>query len=241
MPYFLAGLLALFGFLYFASKFVRANPAQMAQRIRIAAGWGLVIVAALLAITGRWAAAAPIAAIGLGMLGKQLPFGPPFGPAGSRTRRSSGARSQVRSAWFEMELDHDSGRLTGRVVKGPRAGAALDDLAVADLAAMLSGLDGESRSLLEAYLDRRQPGWREDVEGDGAAGRGERDAGTGPMSQNEAYEILGLEPGADAQAIRKAHRALMAKFHPDRGGSTYLAAKINAAKDLLLSRHRARS
>ena len=93
-------------------------------------------------------------------------------------------------------------------------------------------------ALLAAYLDRRCPGWREDVEGDGAAGRGERDAGTGPMSQNEAYEILGLAPGASEAEIRAAHRRLMLRMHPDQGGSTFLAAKINQAKDRLLGNHR---
>ena len=87
-----------------------------------------------------------------------------------------------------------------------------------------------------AYLDRREPRWREYAQGDAAAGRAA--ASAGKMSEQEAYQILGLKPGASAEAITSAHRTLMKKFHPDQGGTTYLAARINEAKETLLRRHR---
>jgi curved DNA-binding protein CbpA len=58
------------------------------------------------------------------------------------------------------------------------------------------------------------------------------------MTQEEAYQILGLEPGADADAVARAHRTLMKKLHPDQGGTNYLAARVNEAKDTILRRHR---
>ena len=99
--------------------------------------------------------------------------------------------------------------------------------------------DGDSAAVLEAYLDRtRGESWREaagaGAAGEGAGRAGAAAAGQGAMTREEAYEILGLEPGAEAADIRAAHHRLMQKVHPDHGGSNYLAAKINQAKDLLL-------
>ena len=54
------------------------------------------------------------------------------------------------------------------------------------------------------------------------------------MSRDEALRILGLESGASPDEIKSAYHRLMAALHPDKGGSTYLAAKLNEAKDRLL-------
>ena len=134
-----------------------------------------------------------------------------------------------------MELDHDSGAMRGTIVAGRHQGAALERLDVKTLVAMLNEIDEESRALLVAYLDRRDASWSEYAQGDAAAGRPA--ASSGKMSEQEAYQILGLEAGASANDISRAHRTLMKKFHPDQGGSTYLAARINEAKEILLRRH----
>src|SRR5262252_9914339 len=135
-----------------------------------------------------------------------------------------------------MELDHDTGRMHGRVLAGSYQGASLDALDQPALMELLSEIDDDSRDLLAAYLDRREPGWREYTQG--GAGTGARPADGSKMTEREAYQILGLQPGASPEEISRAHRSLIKKLHPDQGGTTYLAARINEAKDVLLRRHR---
>jgi DnaJ-domain-containing protein 1 len=135
-----------------------------------------------------------------------------------------------------MSLDHDSGEIRGQIVAGPNTGHSLDEFDLPQLTAMISGFDAESVSLLESYLDRRFPAWRQDAQGNTAGGQG-RAAASGKMTNEEAYQILGLQPGAGRDEIGRAHRALMKKLHPDQGGSTYLAARVNEAKDTLLRTH----
>lgn len=152
---------------------------------------------------------------------------------------SSGpSKSSVRSAALEMELDHDTGEMNGIVLVGRHEGRVLDDMDEGDLIDLRSEIvdDGESLALLDAYLDRRFAAWREDGEGDAGAGQGAA-SGSGPMGEQEAYEVLGLAAGAGVDEIKAAHRRLMKTAHPDSGGSTFLAAKINEAKDVLLRSH----
>lgn len=150
-----------------------------------------------------------------------------------------GSTSRVEADWLRMTIDHDTGTLGGEVLSGPFRGRTLDSLAPGDLLALLSECrreDPESARLLEAYLDRRLGAdWRRggagEEPGEGARGAGAADA---PMSAQQALRILGLEPDATREAILDAHRRLIQKLHPDRGGSSYLAAQINRAKDVLL-------
>lgn len=147
-----------------------------------------------------------------------------------------GSRSTVEADWLRMTIDHDTGRLAGDVLKGTFRGRTLDSLAPGELLALRAECranDSESARLLEAYLDRRLGGdWREN-EG-GSDERHRSGAAEVPMTPKQALEILGLEPGANRDAIVSAHRRLIQKLHPDRGGSSYLAAQINRAKDVLL-------
>ena len=203
--------------------------------MRLVSGLGALGAAVLLASRGAFQLAVPLALAGLGLLG-WLPVGIIPG-LGSRTQKSAGQASRVRSAFVEMELDHDSGAMRGRILAGPHEGASLDVLDVATIVGFLPQIDDESRALLMAYLDRRQPRWRENAQGDAAAGQGGAGRG-GKMTEEEAYQILGLQPGASAADVNRAHRALMKKLHPDQGGSTYLASRVNEAKDILQRRHR---
>ena len=233
MPTLFFGLVVLVAALWLLNYLTKSNPKVMARVLK--GGGGLVMLAAsvFLGARGRFDMALPLGAFGLGLLG-WLPFGP--AGFGERARKSTGQASRVRSNYVEMELDHDTGAMRGRIIAGARKGAALEQLDVGELTGLLEAMDEESRALLMAYLDRREPGWREHAQGDAATGSGA--ASSGKMTEQEAYQILGLQPGASADEIGRAHRTLMKKLHPDQGGTTYLAARINEAKNILLRRHR---
>jgi hypothetical protein len=159
---------------------------------------------------------------------------------GSGPAKSPGAVSRVRSAMIEMELDHDTGDMNGTVLAGESAGRRLNDLgeeALRRVYAECARSDFDGVRLLEAYFDRRFPRWREDADHHADARAGAQGQ-PGAMTEQEAYQILGLETGASADEVRRAHRTLMKKLHPDQGGSTYLAARVNQAKEVLLGRHR---
>jgi DnaJ domain len=234
MPQLALGLLILVLALWGLHALSKANPKRMATGMKTAGGVGALAGAALLTARGQIGLAVPLGVAGLALLG--LWPGAPAG-FGRRWNKSPGQTSRVQSAFVEMELDHDTGALRGRILAGPYEGKSLDAVDVPTLAALLGDIDEESCALLIAYLDRREPGWREHADPGAAAGRGPA-AGGGPMTQEEAYQILGLQPGASTEEISRAHRALMKKLHPDQGGSTYLAARVNQAKDVLLRRHR---
>jgi hypothetical protein len=235
MPEILLGVVVLVLALWASKAFSKADPKQAARVLRSIGGGAALIFAGFLLLRGEIGVAVPVGLFGLGLLGWVSLW-----PAslGARTQKSAGQASRVRTAYLEMELDHDSAAMHGRILKGRFAGAALDKLDRATLVNLLGEIDADSRQLLAAYLDRREPGWRENAQGDAAAGGGLGPSSGGKMTEQEAYQILGIQPGASAQDIGRAHRSLMKKLHPDQGGTTYLAARVNEAKDVLLRRHR---
>jgi hypothetical protein len=232
---FIFGLVLLALLLWALHAFTQVKPQTAAVVLKTGGGLGALAVAGLLGARGRLDIAIPLGLTGLGLLG-WLPWSIPG--LGARMRKSAGQVSRVRSAFVEMELDHDTGKMSGRILAGRHEGAALDALDVATLAGFLPDIDEESRSLLMAYLDRREPLWRDNAQADATAGSSHRGWSTGKMTEEEAYQILGVQPGASARDIGLAHRSLMKKLHPDQGGSTYLAARVNEAREVLLRRHR---
>lgn len=236
MTMLLYGLATLILLWWVSKLFTGANPQVLARVLKTAGGVGSLAIAALMMLRGRLEMAIFLGGLGAWLLGWSA-----YGPGGMRfpwgdSTATPGQRSKVSSALLEMELDHDSGGMTGRVKAGAFAGRGLDDLSLPELSVLMReclAQDPEGARLLEAYLDRRTPGWREDADRDRDA-RQRRAPGAGAMTQQEAYEILGLQPGADEEAIREAHRALMKRIHPDAGGTSGLAARVNQAKDTLL-------
>lgn len=213
-----------------AALFLRADPKIMAANARAVLPFflgfgGLAILAAGRAGFGLLTLA--LAGAFYMMFRKERPVRVP------ETRNSL-----VRSAALEMELDQDTGRLEGLVLAGRSEGKVLGTMSLTELEQLYRELavDPDSAQLLEAYLDGRFPAWRLDTQT--YHGQGLRVApGPGAMTKEEAYKILGLEAGAAATDVRKAHRRLMQRLHPDVGNASLLAARINEAKDVLLSNH----
>jgi len=237
VPQLIIAIAILVGGYWLLRLFARTPPAVLARWIKGVGGVSAIGAGLLLLFRGSFPAAGIVTALGAMILGqgrfpKDWNFGRSRGPGVSR----------VRSAMIEMELDHATGAMTGVILAGAQEGRSLDTLArpaCEDLYRQCLSDDPDGARLLEAYLDRRFPGWRQ-------AGEGEADAGGGgtrtrtrnaAMSEDEAYEVLGLRKGASREDISRAHRTLMKKLHPDQGGTTDLAARVNEAKDVLMRRH----
>ncbi len=211
--------------------FLRTPASRLAEQLKTAGGVALLLAGVGLLFMRQFVIAVPVAFAGLMLLRRQAAL--------RRSGGSTGQSSSVRSAGLEMTLDHDSGEMDGRVLAGRHEGRRLSELSFDDLMQVGEDIrdDAESLRLLEGYLDRRYPGWRDDADADEAE-RESPPARSGGMSTKEAYQILGLEPGAGLAEVRDAHRRLIKQVHPDRGGSAALAAKINEAKDRILGEHR---
>jgi hypothetical protein len=237
MLFLLGGLAILGGFLLIVHLFANADPARLARNLKwtgIGVAAVAVIALVLLPPAREFAALLFPLAMSMPLLSRLRGIIDRYrGPAGGRT-------STVATTFLRMSLDHDTGSMSGTVLRGRFAGLRVEELGVGDLLALLRECraeDEEGARLLEAYLDRLHPDWRDELAGSpgggGAGGDGTRPAG-GDISVEEAYAILGVKPGATPDQIKEAHRRLMVKLHPDHGGSDYLATKINRARDVLL-------
>ncbi len=232
MTYVLLGGLALVA-IGLAYNFAQSlDPNLLRRSVRWIVGGLGILVAAALAFVRRvdiavFVLAAAVSVLRTGRLGPFSIEPPPT---------ESGNTSKVRSSFLAMELDHDTGAVSGRVIKGRFAGADLIDLGEMDTRYLLAEIqhDPDSMSLLESWLDVNRQGWREYFAEQDSGGHGGSSLATDPVA--EAYEVLGLKPGASDDDIRAAHRELMKAMHPDHGGSSYLATKINQARDVLLNR-----
>jgi hypothetical protein len=222
-------LVAVIGGYWLIKRFSSATPAQIKSFARMLPGSAVIILAGFLALRGGIEAAIPIFVMGAGLLGKQAVFPKGF----PWNRKTPGQRSRVSTDLLSMELDHDTGDIVGEVLSGPLRGRTLSSLSdeeLQSLHSLASGATDQSRALLESWLDRVKPQWRQNW----SSGGGTRPSTDAAMSREEALAVLGLPSDASADDVRAAHRRLMKGFHPDHGGTDYIAAKINQAKDVLL-------
>jgi len=234
----IAGLLLLYLILAGIKQFARLSPALAARLVRQGGGMLGLIGALLLLLRGSLGLASLVASVAFGFAGWGKFQNFASGLGARRARPAGGRKSSARSAMLEMHLDHASGELSGIVLSGPLQGHPLETLTRPDCLNLYAAAridDPDGARLLETYLDRRFAGWREAAQNQGDARSGGR--GSGSMAPEEAYQVLGLPQGAGAEDVARAHRSLMKKLHPDHGGSTNLAARVNQAKDVLLRRH----
>jgi hypothetical protein len=222
----LAGGLALLILWWFGRDALRRYPSLSTRLIRQVGGYVALAAAALFLVRGRIEFAILLGAGAIWLL---------EGSTGLRRR------GQVLAARYDprrlsgatIRFDADG---EGVALAGPYAGQSLGAIPLSGLLALF-GRNPETSRRLEAYLDRRHPGWRIDAQAD-ADPRPRRPPDPGAMTEQEAYQILGLERGASLEQIRVAHRALMKRLHPDQGGTAEQAARVNAARDRLNNRHR---
>ncbi|MGA8169889.1 MAG: DnaJ domain-containing protein [Methylocystis sp.] len=234
----IVGILIVVLTFYALKSFTRASPAFLARLLKGWVGFMALGLGGLMLARGLLGPGLALGALGLWLLGLR---GGSFGGFRSAGWGATGV-SRVRSAMIEMELDRSTGAIRGVILAGPDEGKPLDQLTrpqLLELYQLCLTDDPEGARLLEAYFDRRFPGWRGATQRDGDArsGGGGAPRRPGSVSEDEAYEILGLKKGAPVSEIARAHRELMKKLHPDHGGTTDLAARVNEAKDVLMRRH----
>lgn len=227
-------------------RVLRSAPAATARQFRRILLWGGLFIALVFAATGRLGVLVPLIGAMIAAMLRLLPVLVPmllqYLPLWKRWQQQRAGRphsgggadaTTVNTKYLRMQLNHSTGEIAGEVLAGRHAGRQLGELdrdQLGDLYAECVRNDRESATLLRAYLERVYGGdWEE-----GRNGRRQSAASGGTMTPDEAYEVLGLERGASRDDVIGAHRRLMQRLHPDRGGSDYLAAKINQAKDILL-------
>ena len=235
-------IVALYLFLHW---FRNKAPHQISQVLKKTALYVSIGLVLFLAVTGRlhWLFALLVSLLPfVKRLIPLLRYVPLIGHGYQRYRAhrtatrgpTPGQSSRVQSRFIRMTLDHDSGRIDGIIIEGPLNNQRLSQLTLEQLLECWQRWqqqDQESARLLEAFLDQSVgPQWREQV--NNSYQPPPRDDAV--MSPDEALAILGLEPPASREDIIQAHRQLISRLHPDRGGSTYLASRVNQARDLLL-------
>lgn len=247
MSYLIFGVCFLIGCIMIAQWYVSASPKIILRYLKYTAifvivaggiflfvsglkGWALSTLPVLLLWTGRLIRFAPVIMFLRRLFVKNKNYSR-ANNSSNWSKEPTGQTSQINTNFLEMELDHDTGEMLGKVLKGNFEGRILSDLSFEDLMEFLYECrnDEQTVQVLGAYLDRNyDTDWRQ------SSSENKKKSASGEMSRAQALDILGLEEEAGVQEIKKAHQRLMKQNHPDRGGSTFLASQINHAKDVLL-------
>jgi hypothetical protein len=232
--YLALGVLVLAVGLWLVRAFSEADARELARGLRQAG----VILAALLCgalfivgVASERGLLVFLGACGMGAVG--------YGLWRRRSQATSAGgtalqpRSEIETEFVKMRIDHDGGTLSGTVLKGRLRGRGLGELSRDQLVKLWRECrprDQHAASLVEAYLDRFMPSWRQHAISDDTAAVQAQEV----MTAEEAHAILGLAAGAAESEIREAYHRLMIKMQPEEGGSPYLAAKLKEARDMLL-------
>ncbi len=240
MALLILGLAVMIGLILAMNWFVSANPKTVIKVLK----WGLLglfgVIVLFLFISGRfaWALWALPALLPWIMRARMVTrTAKNFSRMAGRPTQT-GEASSVTSKYLEMELDHDSGDMNGYVRTGKHAARQLSGLnaeQLIELYEFYQSDDIESARLLAAYLDRTHPDWRDEGEGYDHQDEQRSSSPNSQMDRAEALRVLGLEDPVDNAEIKSAYHRLIGSMHPDRGGSAYLTAKINEARDFLLN------
>ncbi len=232
LGFIILGITLLIGFILIGNWFVNADTKSLVKAARWVAVGLAVLLLVVLFLTRAWQWLPALALAGLPWLSRLRMF---RRMAKSARGPSGGQQSTVDTAYLQMSLDHDTGDMQGYVRQGQFEGRPLVSMTLDELLVLFDECrtgDEQSAAVLAAYLDREHPEWRERTDDSGATGSG---ASGGKMTVDEARRVLGVDVNATEAEIKDAHRKLMKQFHPDQGGSSYLAAKINEAKDVALA------
>lgn len=230
LAYFIIGVSLLLAVMIGSQAIATADPKKLVKALRISAVIICSVLAGFFALTGRFAYAGPFVAAALFFLRSK--------PLFSSRRPSTGQQSDVETDWLQASLNHDTGEMDAMILRGQFEGRQLSSLSRAELGEFHHECadDEQTIAILESFIARN---FDEDFEAEGGESQSKEErtratSSDGPMTRQEAFEILELGSDASISDIKAAHRRLMKKFHPDHNGSDYMAAKLNEAKDVLL-------
>jgi hypothetical protein len=242
---FLTGVAILIAALLILRFLISAQPSTIVRLIKAVIGLVLGLFGLMISMRGLFFFGGPVGIYGLlllaralgweGMPGLRLPGLSLDGAP--RSSRSGGPASGVRTRFLDMTLDHHSGAMDGLIREGAFRGRQLSELSLEEAIELLREVrleDPDSVRLVEAWLDREYPDWRDEAAGESGGAERSSAGRNGPMTRTEALRILELEGDPSSDEVREAYKRQMKKHHPDQGGTDEDAARLNAARDLLL-------